>query len=208
MDIIQQNRTLLRLVMALVLINACIVGAIVWQEWKHNDVPSAQLQREEQRPATEEKAELSDVLKSELNLTDDQCRRIEQLRADFRIKERELSQHIRDERDSMNASMFHASTDDALVQALARRVADNEYAMEMLRYDQAKAFKEICTKEQAKKFERLVKDIRDYFRPNPRHGKRGYGGRDDRRRRSDGRPPGRQDDNERPRDDRPNNAPH
>ena len=58
---------------------------------------------------------------------------------------------------------------------LAKRVSEYEYKMELLRYEQAQQFKSICTPEQREKFEALVKEIRDYFKPNnqpPRKGDR------------------------------------
>lgn len=38
--------------------------------------------------------------------------------------------------------------------------------MELLRFEQAKEMKLICNAEQQEKFEKLVKEIRDYFRPD------------------------------------------
>ena len=38
--------------------------------------------------------------------------------------------------------------------------------MEFIRIAQAKELKSICNKEQLQKFETLVKEIRDYFRPD------------------------------------------
>lgn len=38
--------------------------------------------------------------------------------------------------------------------------------MELLRFEQAKELKSICNDKQQEKFEKLVKEIRDYFRPD------------------------------------------
>ena len=73
---------------------------------------------------------------------------------------------VRNERDSMNTVMFNKNNNEELVKSLAKRISDNEYQMELLRFDQAKEFKSICTPEQLEKFEGLIKEIRDYFRPD------------------------------------------
>jgi Spy/CpxP family protein refolding chaperone len=66
----------------------------------------------------------------------------------------------------MNALMFNKLTDEAVVKALARGIAESEYQMELLRLEQAQNLKAICTPEQLEQFEALVKEIRDYFKPN------------------------------------------
>ncbi|NBU04813.1 MAG: hypothetical protein EBT39_00475 [Sphingobacteriia bacterium] len=87
------------------------------------------------------------------------------LRLDFYTKEKVLSKIIRAERDSMNDIMFNKNTNEYKIKQLARNVADNEYKMEMLRFEQAKSMKAICSAKQLEKFEDLVKEIRDCFKP-------------------------------------------
>ncbi len=192
MDLIQQNRSLMRGIWVLVIVNLGILGVILWnynRDLNHVDDRvsasedisiqermKAQSSGQHELKRNEESVQLSDALAGKLQLSAEQCFRIEKLRSEYRIKERELATQIRAERDSMNAAMFHQSTSDALVRSLARRVADNEYTMEMLRYEQAQEFKRICTPEQAQKFEVLVREIRDYFRPSSRKVKRGEDG--------------------------------
>ena len=88
------------------------------------------------------------------------------LRSDFYSKEKQLSETIRNERDSMNQMMFNKVTNEDGLRLLARKVADNEYQMEILRIEQAKSMKAICNSDQLAKLEDLVKEIRDYFKPN------------------------------------------
>ena len=68
----------------------------------------------------------------------------------------------------MNMIMFNQDTNDTFIQLLAKLVADGEYQMELLRFQQAQSLKEICTMEQKKKIQYLVIEIRDYFRPEKR----------------------------------------
>jgi hypothetical protein len=72
----------------------------------------------------------------------------------------------------MNVAMFNKVTDDALIQFLAIKISQNEYQMEMLRYEQAKELKSVCSPKQQEQFEHLVIEIRDYFRPDNQPKKR------------------------------------
>ena len=80
--------------------------------------------------------------------------------------EKILEEIIRNEKDSMNVEMFNETTNDKLLESLAKRISGNEFRMELIRMEQAKQLKKICTPQQLMKFEKLVLEIRDYFRPN------------------------------------------
>ena len=108
---------------------------------------------------------VSEKLKKELKLSDVQFEQMIQLRSYFFEQEKKLKQTIRSQRDSMNAEMFHENSDINHVKEIARRVAENEYQMELYRIEQAIELKKICSQDQIQKFEYLVKDIRDYFKP-------------------------------------------
>lgn len=92
--------------------------------------------------------------------------KIDQLRKSFYEKEKELAIVMKAERDSMNKLMFNKNPNDSVVLSLAKSVSEREYKMELLRIDQARELRAICNSEQLAKFENLVKEIRDYFRPN------------------------------------------
>ena len=94
-----------------------------------------------------------------------QVSQIQTLRADFFKQEAVLKKTIGAKKDSMNDLIFNKKTDETLVKSLARGIAENEYQMELLRIEQAKMLKTICTSEQLEKFNTLVIEIRDYFRP-------------------------------------------
>jgi hypothetical protein len=61
--------------------------------------------------------------------------------------------------------MFKQNSDTNFVKAIAHRVAENEYQMELYRIEQSNKMKEIFTKEQLQQLEELVIEIRDYFKP-------------------------------------------
>ena len=99
-------------------------------------------------------------------MTAEQTEQIKRLRENVFEKEKELTEVIRAERDSMNVAMFNKNTNEDEVKVLANRISTNEYKMEMIRLEQSKQLKTICTAEQLEKFEKLVLEIRDYFRPD------------------------------------------
>lgn len=157
MEIFAQNKLLKGLVVALVVINIITLGTFFRKEYS----------RPGQRPIIpDDFRDVSGILQKELNLTPDQTEKIKGIRSGFFDKEKLLSLSIRGERDSMNMIMFNKNTDDSLLKSLARSVAENEYKMEMLRIEQAQQLKAICTEQQLEKFDKLVIEIRDYFRPD------------------------------------------
>jgi len=156
MDVLKQNKLLFKLIIFLVLMNVAIVVFLV--------VPKPPEQFDGRRPDRNIN-EIFGVLKDELQLTPKQIEQLKTLREDFFMKESKLRKIIKSQRDSMNELMFNAQTDTVLVKSIAKRVSENEFKMEMLRFEQAKTLKTICTPAQMKKFEVLVIDIRDYFKP-------------------------------------------
>jgi len=157
MEIFSQNKLLKIIIIVLVLLNTSSVGVLVWKDYFRK--PQSPKEKNEFK-------EVSSVLKKELSLSDDQEEKIRNLRMEFFNKEKVLETAIRNSRDSLNAVMFNKTTDEELAKSIARRIADNEYNMEILRFEQSQKFKSICTPEQLEKFESLVKEICDYFKPD------------------------------------------
>jgi hypothetical protein len=155
MDIFTQKKLLVRAIVLLTLANLFLMGFFLWRDIVNK--PIVQANRKVQ-------GELTGILKRELNLSKDQVDKMRSLRTMYFSKEEELAALIKMERDSMNTLMFNINTNDELVKVLARRIADNDYKMEMLRFEQARELKSICTQEQLEKFDGLIIEIRDYFR--------------------------------------------
>lgn len=159
MDIFAQNKVLLRLVVALIVLNIAAITGMWWVNSR-----SASTVENARRP--EPQAErLIEVLRENLELRPEQVDQFRTIRKSFFEKERVLATTIRAGRDSMNTLMFRHQTDSALVRAVARRVADNEYIMELLRIEQAEQLKQVCTPEQQQRFENYMREIRDYLKP-------------------------------------------
>ena len=163
MEIFSQNRLLIRCVIFLVALNILSIGVFLWKEFHQGPLLF---------PRNESYRDVSGVLQKELNLNITQTEQIKAIRADFFDKEISLTAIIRNERDSMNMLMFNKNANTELVKSLARSVADNEYEMELLRIKQSEQLKAICTPEQLEKFNGLVREIRDYLRPDNQPKKR------------------------------------
>jgi Spy/CpxP family protein refolding chaperone len=134
------------------------------EEDENGRLPRLEDERKE-TPQYKMPQDVSTVLETELQLTKPQVAQLQALRADFFQKEQILNKTIRVKKDSINKLMFNATTDETVVLSLARGVAEGEYQMELLRLEQAKTLKTICTPEQLARFNALVIEIRDYFRP-------------------------------------------
>jgi periplasmic protein CpxP/Spy len=155
MDIFTQKKLLIRTVALLTALNLLFIGLFLWKDFFRRPPPQGN------QNVTRD---VTDILKRELKLTREQSNQMKALRADVFQKEEVLSSIIKRERDSINIIMFNKSTDEELIRSLARSVADNDYKMELLRFEQAQQLKSICSPEQLEKFEDLIIEIRDYFR--------------------------------------------
>ena len=158
MDIFTQKKLLVRFVIVLALLNTISIGLFMVK------VVVPPLRPAEGAPA--KIRDVSDILEKELTLSREQVDLIRNLRAEFAEKEKNLVEAIKSERYSMNQEMFNQSTREEVVRSLAQRIADNEYKMEMLRFYQASKLKSICSPEQVEKFEQLVREMRDFFKPD------------------------------------------
>lgn len=157
MDIFDQKKLLTRIILLLVFLNLVTISLFIWKEIIHERQPNVS--------DNEGYKAVFSILQKELHLNESQAVQFSTIRGKFFTKESFLNQIIRDQKDSMNVAMFNKSTDASLVYLLAKKIADNEYKMELLRYDQAKELKAICTPEQQERFKNLVFEIRDYFKP-------------------------------------------
>jgi len=165
MDIFAQKKLLVRLVFVLAILNIAIISTMLLKGLRHGPPgPPPHRERENFR-------EVSGIIEKELNLSETQVTQFNDLRNTYFKKERMVHELIRSQRDSMNEMMFNSQTNDNLLKAVALRVSQSEYQMELLRIEQAAELKKLCTPEQLEKFESLMLEIRDYFKPMPKpHG--------------------------------------
>ncbi len=162
MDLFAQKKLLIRLVIILALLNVVVIGVLVFKNIKHGPPgPPPHRERENFR-------EVSGIIEKELKLSETQVMQFNDLRNTYFKKERAVHELIRSQRDSMNEMMFNSNTNDSLLKTVALRVSQNEHQMELLRIEQAAELKKICTPAQLKKFESLMIEIRDYFKPMPK----------------------------------------
>lgn len=172
MDIFTLKKLLVRLVVLLICINIASISIFLWKSGKINSHLQSVGEKYSTSPVPEQDSEgyrnVTGILIKELQLSVEQARLMQEIRASFYEKEHNLGKTLRGQRDSMNIQMFNKQTNEEQLKKLARSVADNEYDMELLRIQQAQQLKAICTPQQQEKFEKLVIEIRDYFRPDNR----------------------------------------
>ncbi len=158
MDIFYQKKLATRIIIFLILLNLVLLGFMVLKNGLSKDPLLF--------PKNESYHDVSGILKEELLLSPEQVNKIDNIRKSYFEKEIELKQQIKNAKDAMNEEMFSINTNESKIIVLAREISENEYKIELLRFNQAKELKSVCTKDQQKKFELLVKEIRDYFRPD------------------------------------------
>ena len=158
MDIFSQKKLMSRIIIFLVVLNLATLSFFVYKEIAHRGPLLF--------PKNEAYKDVSSILQKELQLTNKQLEAFNKIRENYFKKEVSLKQIIRDEKDQMNVEMFNSKTNDSLIITLAKSISANEYKMELLRYDQAKELKLVCTPKQQDRFQNLVIEIRDYFRPD------------------------------------------
>lgn len=160
MDIFSNRRVLKRLMLLLTFLNLILLGLFVW-----NYFSAEQSERKEV-----DRTELFVMLKNELGLTDTQVESLKSIRNAFFEKESILSKDTRAKRDSMNLLMFSAISNDTALKSLAAGVSANEHQMELLRIEQSNQLRTLLNVEQIKKMEKLVREIRDYLKPEEKRG--------------------------------------
>lgn len=160
MDILSQKKSLIRILILMVVLNLTLIVYIGWKVFAHKGKGN--------EPILQPK-ELSEFLKKELQLTNNQADSLQKIRANFFEKETLLTTETRAKRDSMNMLMFNENINDSLLRKLAESVAANEYKMEELRINQAIQFRNLLTTHQNKNLNKLVKEIRDYLKPENIH---------------------------------------
>ncbi len=158
MDIFSQNKFLIRTVLFLVILNLGSITFFTVKGFRTNN-------DDRFSPRNEQKRELSEILKKELNLSDIQIAKFEQIRMQNATRKSKLKEIINQDKDLLSSEMFNKNADDKKVLALAKKIGDNEYQIELSKINQSKQLKAICTPEQLEKFDDLIQEIRDYLRP-------------------------------------------
>jgi len=159
MDIFAKQKIFVRTIILLVVLNIILLGFFIFKEMKPRHEPLL-------FPKNEEYKAVSLILKKELNLTNNQVLQFDEIRKQNFEKQAALKEIIREDKDAMNQEMFNKNSNETKIIQLAKKVSQNEYQIELLHFEQAKKLKAVCNEEQLNKFQDLVKEIRDYFRPD------------------------------------------
>ena len=102
MDIFTQKKILVRIILLLIVLNLCLIGAIIRKEF---------FNRPPRPDQPKQNKNVTAILEEKLDLNGDQVDHIKRIRATFFEQEKKISESIRNERDSMNSAMFNKITD-------------------------------------------------------------------------------------------------
>lgn len=159
MDIFSQNKLLIRTILFLVVLNLGSITFFTIREMRqHHERENPQI--------NEKKNELSAILKKELNLTAQQVAKFDEIREQNASKKLELKQTINQDKDLLNQEMFDKNSNSNKLLALAKKIGDNEYRIELSKINQSKQLKAICNANQLEKFQDLMFEMKDYSHPN------------------------------------------
>lgn len=156
MSIFSRRKILIQAIVLLTILNVILLVFSGWKYFKSE---------QETTPKPIDRAALGTMLTKELVLSKNQADSLMKLREAFFIKESQISKETRTKRDSMNLLMFSDVAQDSILIRLAAGVASNEYQMELLRIEQANQLKKLLTADQLRRLEKLVREIRDYLKP-------------------------------------------
>ncbi|MBC7523310.1 MAG: periplasmic heavy metal sensor [Flavobacterium sp.] len=159
MDIFAKQKIFIKSIILLIVMNITLIGFFIFREMKPPHKPLL-------FPKNEEYNDVSGILKKELNLSDNQVAQFDTIRKQNFEKQAALKEIIRVDKDAMNQEMFNKNSDETKVIKLAKKISQNEYQIELLHFEQAKKLKAVCNEKQLDKFEDLILEIRDYFRPD------------------------------------------
>lgn len=159
MDIFTQNKILIRTTIVLIILNIASIGFFIFKEMKSPHEPNLVHENEDYK-------NVASILKKELDLTDNQVAQFNEIRKQNFEKQVALKSLINKDKDEMNQEMFNKNSDELKVKSLAKKISENEFKIELLHFEQAKKLKAVCNEKQLDKFQDLVIEIRDYFRPD------------------------------------------
>ena len=182
MDIFLQKKILIRVIILLTILNVVSIGAFLCKSFLGNSPTyttdsHTRIDMSKQQPDTNENfatkdapkekeiRELGDILERELHLSKTQVVQITELRSKYYKKDKELFKKMKGKKQQLTREIFNKNTDEKLVISLIKDVSVIEYEKEMMRFEQIKELKTLCTPEQLDKFEDLMREMKEYFKP-------------------------------------------
>ena len=152
MDWINQNRLKTGLFIALLLLNLITIS-IIWLQMSRTR-PSTAAEPMDRRPS-----ESASVMKSALNLTDEQTAQFTQLLAFYREQTRMDNDRLVILKKGLADSLFTGSADTAMVNAAAKEIGETQSRIEKSRFWYFREFLAICTPAQQEKLKPILLDL-------------------------------------------------
>ncbi len=152
MDWIDQNRLKTGLIIFLLALNVITVS-IIWMQTSKSRA-SAASEQQDRRPS-----ESATVMKSALNLTDEQTARFTEMLADYREQTKTDNDRLVTLKSRLADSLFTRSLDTAMVSTTAKEVGETQARIEKSRFWYFREFLAICTPAQQEKLKPILLEL-------------------------------------------------
>lgn len=156
----RQLAKLKRLIYALLFLN--VIGSVVIA-WLLLKKPSGSR-------ANPDKA--IELLKEELDLSEDQVKRISSIQKRIFVEQEQAEAYMRDCQRKVNQNMFDPNIDSLTIRGLMEKVGDAEFEKEWLKYKKFKLIRAELNPEQQVKMTEMMSELERLLTPKPKHRKK------------------------------------
>ena len=134
---------------------------ILWMNHKGGD-------RRDNKPPPQ--GQVFEFITNELKLDSSQQAAYSKLREEHQAGQKAIQDSMRKAKDAFFALLQQPGTDEATVQAAAKKASDAQQQMEMLTFRHFQKVRAICNPEQQKKFDTIIQDVLRRMAPARRQG--------------------------------------
>lgn len=170
MDIIAKNKTLIWVIVILSVLNVITLSSFWFMYLKRPRI----MPRNDQMPMPPDRmrGDVDDFLRQELNLTNEQSEKFEQMQREHFKQIDDIFQQIRDTKKSLMDDTFVDSPDKQIVDKLISEISGHFAEIEKLHYQHFTELKSILNKDQQDKLREIFNDIEPMMGPPMRGGRR------------------------------------
>ena len=158
MDIFTQKRAMTWTIIILVGINLLALGTILWHVTRKPQGPPPP-------PQKRDPDQTQYFLRNELDLSEKQAQRFEELGRHHSQESRRIQNDIHRLKAEMMTELFHEEPDLRRVENLAEKIGSREAEKELLLFNHFLDLAEVCEPEQREKFNTIIHDLLEMIRP-------------------------------------------
>jgi hypothetical protein len=151
MDWINQNKWKSILIGALLLLNGVTI-MIIWMQPLRNPA-------ETPTNVIRQAPESANVMKSALNLTDEQAAEFTRMLTDYHAQAQSYNDHLAALKRGLAAELFKSAGDDSVAIATAKEIGETQSKIEVLRFQHFQRFLAICSCDQKEKLQPILMEL-------------------------------------------------